>query len=217
MDLLDYLRLSKKTYRLSSGIDLIYFENCSAGAERYSDQVLDALSDMTDHRQYKRAHEYWCGHAAYAFDILGRSIAKTIAVTDCFFPAVVSCEFTSALNGLDDKVTVYQADSVGQLPDYEMFDLVIGAPPWLGKDDGADTNDDARRICIDDQFQSHQDFFTNSMPRLEPGGDLILLHIYDPRTLCDIPQDLRFKGSTKVLTVPYGDASLWHFSKEDLS
>lgn len=218
MDVLDYLRFSKKNHRLSSGINLVYFENCSAGAEEYSDQVLSVLSEMSGHRKYQRAYEHWCGHGVYAFDILGKNIADSIALSDCFFPAVVSCEFTASCNAIDEKVSVYQLDCVSHLPESEMFDMAIGNPPWYGGyDNDRDLyNEDAARICIDDGFKSHQDFFDNISVHLYEGADLFLFHIYDPTEICNVPKELEFKSSRKVLELPNGTARLWHFVKRPL-
>lgn len=81
-------------------------------------------------QRYYRLAEWCCGAGANGFYMLEANLCTNLVLVDCWEPAIAGCDFTAAANGIGDCVTTYCADRLDQLPDHEIWDCVIVAPPW---------------------------------------------------------------------------------------
>ena len=172
---LDYFRYTIKKHVTKSGFQLVYFENCSAGGETHNDSVIEIIL-RTGKKSYQHAHEWCCGHGAHGFEILNRGICQELSLSDKFLPAVVSCEFTAAINDVSDKVSVFQIEEFSSLPEHLKIDLLVADPPHYDTSCQLSTlNEDALRQVIDCNYQSHQIFFDNASKYLTKDADIYLL------------------------------------------
>jgi hypothetical protein len=172
----DFLRFPIKKITTDSGLDLIYFENCSAGGEHNSKKILEIIS-TTGKRHYRHAHEWCCGHAAIGLELLHQGFCDRLSLSDQFLPAIISAEFSVALNGWQDRAQVYQIKEFSSLPKINC-DLIVADPPHLCSGKGLSANQDGLRQVVDHDWRSHEDLFANLTGRLSPDGDLYLYEGY---------------------------------------
>jgi methylase of polypeptide subunit release factors len=179
----DYLRLDVKKHRTESGVNLLYFENCSAGGERHNKFIIDIIQ-KTGKAHYNKAHEWCCGHAGIGFELLGRNVCDHVTLSDKFLPAIVGCQFTATENSFKNRVSTYLIKEFDNLPTHEKWDLIVADPPhWdtinLPTESSNDFyNDDALRQVVDLDWKSHLIFFNSVEQYLNPDADIYLFEGY---------------------------------------
>lgn len=177
--LADYLRFPIKKHITSTGLTLLFFENCSANGEIHNVSIIDVIK-KTGKEHYTRAHEWCCGHGAIGFEILNQKLCDSLCLSDKFLPAIVGCEFTSVCNNLSKNTTVYQIKEFSNLPAEEMWDLVVADPPHYGSVDDINSqwNADGIRQVVDNRWNAHRIFFESIKQHLLPNADVYLFEGY---------------------------------------
>ena len=183
----DFLRFPIKKITTYSGLDLVYFTNCSAGGEENSRKLLNLVSKTGSKKKYKHAHEWCCGHGAIGLELLHQKFCDRLSLSDKFLPAVVSAEFSVAINNWQDKVEVYLIEEFSSLP-FINADLIIADPPHFSTRlayeyaSGDVPNQDGIRQVVDTDWHSHKILFSNLKNRLAEDGDLYLYETYKGST-----------------------------------
>jgi hypothetical protein len=171
----DFLRFPIKKIKTYSGLDLVYYENCSASGEIQSQTILNIIK-KTGKEIYRHGHEWCCGHGAIGIELLHQGICEKVSLSDKFLPAVISAEFSIALNNWQQKAQVYQIKEFSSLPEIHC-DLIVADPPSFCHDPG-ETNQDGYRQTVDIGWQSHYIMFCNLHNRLTKDGDLYIYGCY---------------------------------------
>jgi len=178
MTLEDYLQINIKKHRTESGVNLLYFENCSAGGEIHNKYIIDIIQ-KTGKQKYNRGHEWCCGHAGIGFELLGRNVCNHITLSDKFLPAIVSCNFTISENNFQNRANTYLIQEFDNIPDHEKWDLVVADPPHFCTDAELDfANEDGKRQVVDLNWKSHEIFFNAVSGYLNPNADIYLFEGY---------------------------------------
>jgi hypothetical protein len=205
----DFLRFPIKKIKTYSGLDLVYYENCSASGEIQSQTILNIIK-QTGKKNYRHGHEWCCGHGAIGLELLHQEICKTVSLSDKFLPAVISAEFSIALNNWQEKAKVYQIEEFSSLPEINC-DLIVADPPSFCYDVGG-TNQDGYRQAVDLDWQSHYIMFSNLHNRLAKDGDLYIYGCYYGSTP-DIFENMANKNGLSMVGCYDGDPGryLAHF------
>jgi 16S rRNA G966 N2-methylase RsmD len=157
-----------RTSILSSGKSLTYPVYLNGGADRYKKYFLNFVKD----KQYNNAFEWCAGHGELGFELITNGICKTLAFSDCYSKSTEWCLKNAEYFGLQDKVTAYTSDTIGNIPFEYKFDLVISNPPnsmdidetHIKKYFNGFSDDDLiqyLRINTDFNFTAHKEFFDN--------------------------------------------------------
>ena len=117
----------------------------------------------------KRAFEWCSGPAFIGFSLLGNGFCETLCLADINPRAVASCRNTVEVNGLGDRVSVYESNNLRSIPASEKWDLVVSNPPHF-----IDAAYEGQLLAHDPQWQIHREFFQTVGNFLAPGGVVVL-------------------------------------------
>ena len=76
-----------------------------------------------------RLYEMCCGAGYIGFSLLAHGNCDELVLSDINPAAIEAVHETIRINGLEDRVTVYQSDALASIPDGEEWDLVVSNPP----------------------------------------------------------------------------------------
>jgi hypothetical protein len=112
-------------FKLNSGIVLNYIGHLDCGGTKsYSDYI--TVLQQLNKGQYKRAYEWCAGIGAVGFEILGQGLCEHVVFSDYYDLAIENCYTTAEKNNIRNKVTGYTTPRIGDIPDTEIWDLVVG-------------------------------------------------------------------------------------------
>jgi predicted RNA methylase len=111
----------------------------------------------------------WCsGPGFIGFSLLASGICETLCLADINPKAVASCRKTVRVNGLEDRVSVYESNNLRSIPRTEKWSLVVSNPPhFIDQYEG-----DIR--AHDPDWQIHREFFQTIGGFLERDGVVVL-------------------------------------------
>ena len=162
--------------------------NCEGISVTYSDQTngagletrfdfLNAVKRIFPNRKFKHCYEWCCGPGFFGYSLLGAEICEALFLADYFAPALEQARQTATTNQLLNRVEIVQSKSWENISCAEKkFDLIIGNPPhfclqnyynelWTFE----------KRIYIDENWQTHRDFFAGVKNYLAPDGEILLM------------------------------------------
>lgn len=170
---------------LSGNIALEYPKMLDGGGSLFLREVFDVIY-KTSKEKYNRCFEWCCGPGFFMFEALGSGLANEIVGSDSFYPALENVRRTAEQHNLTDKVTLYHTPLIANIPDHEKWDLVIGNPPWYyyadilienykSRNESEEAIQNAIRICVDQEWQIHREFFNNLGKHVTPDCDIYLV------------------------------------------
>jgi hypothetical protein len=115
-----------------------------------------------------RTFEWCAGPGFIGFSLLGAGLTETLCLADINPQAVVACQRSIKDNGLAGRVNVYQSDNLANIPQSELWDLVVGNPPHYSDQRVGDLR------TADPDWRIHRAFFAQIGGHLKPGGVIIL-------------------------------------------
>ena len=124
--------------------------------------------------KFKRIYEWCAGPAFLGFYFLAHGLCESLCLTDVYQPAIDCVRKTIAENGLEDRVTVYLSDSLDDVPETEVWDLVISNPPHFVQPVQV-MGWDAQRKTVDPGWEIHQRFYDKVRRHLSRTGLIALL------------------------------------------
>lgn len=116
----------------------------------------------------------WCaGPGFIGYSLLDHGQCDRLVLADCYQPAVAAAKQTATDpdNRIQDRVKVHQSLTIGDLPETEPFDLVVGNPPHFYHPSDHTTFD---RLDCDPGWSTHQEFFAHIGDRLTDDGKILL-------------------------------------------
>ena len=179
----DPIRIQK----LSSGLQWSYQEHLEGGGMLFRSSLLSAISKVGK-QKYQRGFEWCSGAGSLGFELLGFDIADHMTFVDYYDKAIEHCIKTSEINEITDKVSAIVSSMIyGINVDYK-WDLVIGNPPhsWnlnesrnSMKESGKFTSEreieNLCRLLVDDNMETHKDFFSEIRSRLTDSADIFII------------------------------------------
>jgi methylase of polypeptide subunit release factors len=101
--------------------------------------------------------------------MLGNGLSETLCLADINPRAVASCRNTVSVNGLGDRVSVYESNNLRSIPDSERWNLVVSNPPHF-----IDERFEGQLLAYDPGWSIHREFLTTVGPFLADGGVIVL-------------------------------------------
>jgi hypothetical protein len=168
-----YLRPIRRSLRPTrhasvGGINISYRPELDGGGTGFGQDFLPFFRARGMPRQ-RRAFEWCSGPAFIGFSLLGNGFCETLCLADINPRSVASCRNTVEVNGLGDRVSVYESNNLRNIPASEKWDLVVSNPPHF-----IDEAFEGQLLAHDPQWQIHREFFQTVGNFLAPGGVVVL-------------------------------------------
>ena len=168
----DYIRPALRTLRPSrrvsyAGIAIKYRAELDGGGTDFGQDFISFFKARGMPKQ-RRLFEWCSGPGFISFSLLGQGFCETLCVADINPVAVACCQRTVRVNGLSDRVSVYQSDNLRDIPLSEKWDLVVSNPPHFVDQYEGDLR------AHDPDWQIHRDFFATIGNFLTPSGVIVL-------------------------------------------
>lgn len=173
------------SWELKNGAKVYSSYMFDGGGMRYKDFLIETIQNVTN-RVYDRAFEWCAGFGVLGFECLEQKICKHIVFSDYHPLAINNCLLTAKVNNVEDYVTGYVSPTIIELPDGEMWDLVISNPPHSPNfeaiaqsiiDDGQPINNipNSTRLIVDTDWSIHEEFMKNITKHLNFNADIFLI------------------------------------------
>ena len=175
-----------QSFELTGNIKVTFPTHLDGGGREMKDDLITAIC-ATGKSYYNRAFEWCAGFGVLGYEVLGMNLTKNLVFSDYYDVAIKNCLDTSNMNGLSDRVTGYVTPCIGNIPEYEKWDLVVSNPPHSS--DGAGfidfmNNDPSRkhefiengaRLVVDENYGIHKEFYENIRNHLTDDADLYII------------------------------------------
>lgn len=184
-------------------IRVFYEESLNGGGITFGQEYIAIIKDKYPNRLFTKCYEWCCGPGFIGFSILDHGLCKSLCLSDLHDPAIQYAEITVSHlpNEFKGKVTTYLLKDIELLPDNEKFDLVVSNPPHYSiyTPPGIDSwpeqiSNNARRICLDIDWESHRNFFRHIKKHLLPNGIILLQENMHGSTLGAFSKSIRNAG-----------------------
>jgi methylase of polypeptide subunit release factors len=173
---------------LSGEIEIKYPRKLDGGGIAFKDNLIDVVR-KTGKTTYNRAYEWCAGFGVLGYELLGLKLCEHIVFSDMYQDAIDNCLDTAMSNKLTAVVTTYHTDKIANIPDSEKWDLVVSNPPHCIDElefrrnvyvPGQDplNLDNAVRLCVDQDYKIHSEFFQNIRKHLTQDADIYLIEAF---------------------------------------
>jgi methylase of polypeptide subunit release factors len=164
----------------------VYYTNdTNGGGDFFALEYIEAVKEWYGNADHVLE---WCsGPGFIGYALLATELCNRVSFLEMYPPAIEMCQKTKNNSRLEDKIKIYAGDSPSVIPSTEKFDLVVGNPPHWKNSEAASRSlnfdkigvdiDQASRlyeILVDNNWQSHIDFFTKIKPLLKDDGTILL-------------------------------------------
>lgn len=152
-----------------NGIVVYYTTDLQGGGQGYGySAYLDFLKGCPP---VGRVYEWCSGPAFIGFSLLAHGVCESLCLSDINPEAVEVCKKTVEANGLHDKVSVYLSDNLHDIPEGELWDLVVGNPPHFSEPKKGPL---ALR-SFDFEWETHRVFYSQLKQHLKDDGLALIL------------------------------------------
>jgi len=173
------------TARLKGGIFIKYPRKLDGGGLNFKDDLLEVVR-KTGKYSYNRGYEWCSGFGVLGYELLGMGVCNHIVFSDMYKDAIDNCLDTANANNLTKYVTGYHCDKISDIPNTEKWDLVVSNPPHCLDLEGFKTEmrkyssneeniNNAARLCVDQDYKIHDEFFKNIGKHLTSDADIYLI------------------------------------------
>lgn len=210
--------------RLKGGIFVKYPRKLDGGGLNYKDDLLEVVRS-TGKYSYNRAFEWCSGFGVLGYELLGMGFCNQIVFSDMYKDAIDNCFDTANANNLTKYVTGYHSDKLSGIPENEKWDLVVSNPPHcidatefklqmngVGKFNEK-VMENATRLCVDQDFKIHDEFFKNIGKHLTHDADIYLIENDYLESIIHMASlyGLRLIGSHKMKDTTMPNGVILHF------
>jgi hypothetical protein len=173
---------------LSSGINIEFPYHLDGGGFFFKDDFTRIIK-QSGKDKYTNAFEWCAGFGVIGYEILGLGIAEKISFSDYYTIAIENCINTATTNNILDRVTTYTCSKISEIPNDNLWDLVVANPPWYPSKENIPLLNgvhpmmlpNIHRITVDENFEIHKEFYSNIRSRLTLDADLYILEAnHDP-------------------------------------
>ena len=205
--------------RLNGGVHITYPRKLDGGGLNFKEDLLEVVR-KTGKYSYNRAFEWCAGFGVLGYELLGMGVCNSLVFSDMFKDAIDNCLETAKNNNLSKYVTAYHTDKIANIPDSEKWDLVVSNPPHcinleefrqaVGFNEYTNPKNEENtiRICVDEEYKIHNEFFENIKKHLTQDADIYLIEAYYMENMVHVAKmnGLRLVGkyAMKDRTMPQG-------------
>jgi len=205
--------------RLNGGVFIKYPLKLDGGGLNFKDDLIEVVR-KTGKYSYNRAYEWCAGFGVLGYELLGMGICNHVVFSDMYDEAINNCLETAKANNLTKYVTGYHTDKIGNIPKSEQWDLVVSNPPHCvdlqefkesvktDYDSDPKNLENAVRLCVDQDYKIHEEFFMNIREHLSTDADVYLIEAYYMESMVHMAKlhglKLVGKHQMKDTTMPHG-------------
>lgn len=166
---------------LPNGLDRYYHPKTDGGGEWMRYPLAQQIRDYGKKDVYNNCYEWCSGSAAIGFYLLDQGLTENLCLVDKYELAISDIGITVEENDLRNIVFSYCADAVRDIPNTQPWDLVVSNPPhsWVPTPDmyGDDEKktEYLKRVMLDQDLQTHTEFFNNIGGRLAPDAEMFII------------------------------------------
>jgi methylase of polypeptide subunit release factors len=173
-------------------INVYYPENSDGGGIAFGQEYIQLIQERYPNRIFSHCFEWCAGPGFIGFGLLANELCQHLHFMDFYVPAIESINRTVQDNNCADRVSVYIGDDIALLPDVK-FDLIVANPPHfpsvhkfkvksiqkgpvqiLDNLQVLTSQEHTCRICVDDHWQAHINFFKHIKSHLTEDGVILL-------------------------------------------
>jgi hypothetical protein len=162
----------------ANDIKIHYHNSLDGGGTSAGQRFSSVIEKLYPGQIFENCFEWCSGPGFIGFDLLSRKLCQKLYLNDIYYPAIESIKLTIDNNRgqCQDRVFYHHSESISSLPSDWKFDLVIANPPhWNPSLEQLITNITFNnRICADDGWNLHNDFFSNIKKYLNPDAVILL-------------------------------------------
>ncbi len=166
---------------LPNGLERYYHPRTDGGGEWMRYPLAQQIRDCGKKDVYNNCYEWCSGSAPIGFYLLDQGLTENLCLVDKYDLAISDIGITVEQNDLSDKVFSYRSDTVRDIPNTQPWDLVVSNPPhsWVPTPDMY-SDDELKteylsRVLLDQDLQTHIEFFNNVGERLAPDAEMFII------------------------------------------
>lgn len=166
---------------LPNGITRYFHPRTDGGGEWMRYPLAEQIKDCGKKDVYKNCYEWCSGSGPIGFYLLDQGLVQNLFLIDKYDLAIEDIGITVEQNNIADKVFAHCADTVRDIPSTELWDLVVSNPPhsWVSTpdmySDDKMKSEYLERVLLDQDLQTHTEFFNNVGERMTPDGELFII------------------------------------------
>jgi 16S rRNA G966 N2-methylase RsmD len=187
------------------GLELAWSQELSGGGRGFGQYFIPLVDHLFG--PVGRLFEFCAGPGYIGFALLARGLCDHLVLSDSNPRAVELARETVRLNGLEDRVTIYESDGLADIPADERWDLVVANPPHFP----GHVEKSPRLVLDDPGWQLHRRFFERVGDFLLPGASVVLVENSEGASPGEFLDMIAAAGLFHVRTLWYtGGASAAH-------
>lgn len=148
------------------------------GGSAFGQDYIPIIKEVYANRVFNNCFEWCSGPGFIGFSLLANGLINNLYLGDIFQPALYACEQT--IKSLPEKyknntVETIHLDDIAVIPDTLKFDLIVANPPhWDWSQDTYISRIMSVRVCADNNWEIHNNFFRNIKKNLSTDGIILL-------------------------------------------
>jgi len=172
----DFKNPRNDSEKLPNGLVRYYTQFTEGGGSWMKYPLIDLIKKYGQKQIYDHCYEWCSGSAPIGFSILDCNLSKKLTCNDMFDVAIDDCIDTAQKNNIEHKVNAYVTSAVKDIPVGELWDLVVSNPPHAyNRTKEIDNNEYLCRILLDEDKQTHKEFYLNIRSRLTEDAELFII------------------------------------------
>jgi methylase of polypeptide subunit release factors len=149
-----------------------YIKEYDGGGTWFGQEYIEIIKQRYPNRYFNRCYEWCSGPGFIGLSILDNNLCDSLCLSDMYAPALECATNTVKNTPYESKVSTYLTSTLAGLNQSEKFDLVVGNPPHYIEYISDNTNQ--TRMCRDDNWETHLDFFKHIKSHLADDGIILL-------------------------------------------
>jgi predicted RNA methylase len=150
-------------------IDVAWRGDLDGGGRGFGQQFVNIVRNLFG--PVHRIHEVCAGPGFIGFALLADGLCDSLCLSDINPDAVSAVNETIRRNNLHERVVVYESNAMDGIPAHEMWDLVVGNPPFF--DRSIDNQHGIR--TSDPDWGMHKKLYVSVRRHLRPHGSCLLM------------------------------------------
>lgn len=144
------------------------------GGTIFGQEYIEVLKTRYPKKVFNWCYEWCSGPGFIGYSILEHNLCHNLILTDMWAPAISDAEYTkNNLNiEIQKKINIHLLKDIALIPKKYKFDLIVGNPPHYKNNICVENN--GNRICTDENWESHRNFFKNIKKNLASNGVILL-------------------------------------------
>ena len=184
--------------KLPNGLIRYFHPDTDGGGEWMKTHFIKFIKAHGQKEIYDRCYEWCSGSAPIGFTLLDLGLIKHLTCHDSYDVAINDSLTTIKMNNIENKVDAFISSTVSDLPKTQPWDLVVSNPPHCWEIPEIDRqkwidNPYHPRILLDQDKQTHQEFFDNILERITADCDIFVCEQQDSKDFIPIAEDAGLK------------------------